>query len=68
MRDVNRLRDHVENQTLSVGDGEAPAQDEIDDDEFEVLRESPEFVDGKFKLEICTCCIYSDVRHSRLTA
>ena len=47
VRDVSRLRDHIENQPL--GDG----VDESDgDDEFEILKESPELGDSKFKLEI----------------
>lgn len=51
MRDVSRLKDHIEG--VPVVEGEPPLE-EIDDDEFEVLRESPELGEGKFKLEICT--------------
>ncbi len=51
MRDVSRLKDHIEGTPIS--EGEAPPE-EVDDDEFEVLRESPELGEGKFKLEICT--------------
>ena len=50
VRDVSRLKDHIE--TPPSNEGDAPPE-EIDDDEFEVLRESPELGDGKFKLEIC---------------
>lgn len=32
---------------------------EVDDDDFEVLRESPELADGKFKLEICEWCTHA---------
>ena len=53
MRDVSKLKDHIENPPMSVVEGEGAAE-EVDDDEFEVLRESPELGDGKFKLEIGT--------------
>ncbi|TFK83118.1 hypothetical protein K466DRAFT_499061 [Polyporus arcularius HHB13444] len=49
VRDVSRLKDHIEGTPIS--EGEAPPE-EVDDDEFEVLRESPELGEGKFKLEI----------------
>ena len=51
VRDVSRLRDHIE--TPVVVEERLPI--EVDDDDFEVLRESPELADGKFKLEICEC-------------
>ncbi|KAI0750970.1 hypothetical protein C8Q80DRAFT_1217862 [Daedaleopsis nitida] len=54
VRDVGRLRDHIENTPLDTPEGdvaEGPV-DEMEDDDFEVLRESPELADGKFKLEI----------------
>lgn len=55
VRDVSRLRDYIENPPLMAEGEHAP--EELDD-EFDVLRESPELGDGKFKLEICTCfCI-----------
>ncbi|KAL1944324.1 hypothetical protein VTO73DRAFT_3509 [Trametes versicolor] len=46
VRDLSKLRDHVENPPATEGD-DAP-----DDEEFEILKESPELGDGKFKLEI----------------
>ncbi|KAI0650571.1 hypothetical protein C8Q79DRAFT_901071 [Trametes meyenii] len=45
VRDVNRLRDHVENPT---------SEEEPDDDDFEILKEGVDLGDGKFKLEIST--------------
>ena len=63
MRDVSRLRDHIEGVPAPVGEGDAPPE-EIDDDEFEVLRESPELGDGKFKLEICTFSLLPGGRHN----
>ena len=50
---MSRLKDHIEGPPVNLAEGEVPPE-EIDDDEFEVLRESPELGDGKFKLEICT--------------
>ncbi|OSD04673.1 hypothetical protein PYCCODRAFT_1363847 [Trametes coccinea BRFM310] len=47
VRDVSRLRDHIENQPL--GDG---VEESDGDDDFEILKESPELGDSKFKLEI----------------
>ncbi|CDO76563.1 hypothetical protein BN946_scf184982.g22 [Trametes cinnabarina] len=47
VRDVARLRDHIENQPLADGADESDG-----DDEFEILNESPELGDSKFKLEI----------------
>ncbi|KAI9000851.1 hypothetical protein BD414DRAFT_511485 [Trametes punicea] len=47
VRDVSRLRDHIENQRVVDG-----AEEDDGDDEFEILKESPELGDGKFKLEI----------------
>lgn len=58
MRDVSRLRDYIENPPLTAESENGP--EELDD-EFDVLRESPELGDGKFKLEICmlsTCSRY----------
>ncbi|KAM5535522.1 hypothetical protein V8D89_010859 [Ganoderma adspersum] len=49
VRDVSRLRDYIENPPLMAEGENAP--EELDD-EFDVLRESPELGDGKFKLEI----------------
>ncbi|KAH9850752.1 hypothetical protein C2E23DRAFT_834054 [Lenzites betulinus] len=46
VRDVSRLKDHIENPTATEGEGST------DDDEFEILKDSPELGDGKFKLEI----------------
>ncbi|KAH9943286.1 uncharacterized protein BXZ73DRAFT_87645 [Epithele typhae] len=48
IRDVSRLRDHIENPALEA----AEDVEVVEDDDFEVLRESPELGDGKFKLEI----------------
>ena len=64
VRDVSRLRDHIEGVSAPVGEGDAPPE-EIDDDEFEVLRESPELGDGKFKLEICTFSLLPGGRHNK---
>ena len=47
VRDVSRLRDHIENNTTIEGNEEP-----YGDEEFEILKESPELGDGKFKLEI----------------
>ncbi|KAI0720293.1 hypothetical protein C8T65DRAFT_705891 [Cerioporus squamosus] len=67
VRDVSRLKDHIEGTSASVGEGEAPPE-EVDDDEFEVLRESPELGDGKFKLEISkTTSIEPDSSTSPIT-
>lgn len=52
VRDVSRLRDYIENPPL-MAESENAAEEL--DDEFDVLRESPELGDGKFKLEICAC-------------
>ncbi|KAI0832595.1 hypothetical protein BC628DRAFT_1347451 [Trametes gibbosa] len=46
VRDVSRLKDHIENPTATEG------EDSPDDDDFEILKDSPELGDGKFKLEI----------------
>ncbi|KAI0353004.1 hypothetical protein OH77DRAFT_1407778 [Trametes cingulata] len=46
VRNVSRLRDHIENQSTAEGD------EDPDDEEFEILKEYPELGDGKFKLEI----------------
>lgn len=48
VRDVSRLRDYIENAGATED-----AVEEQDTDDFDVLRESPELGDGKFKLEIC---------------
>ncbi|KAI0638351.1 hypothetical protein C8Q77DRAFT_1049048 [Trametes polyzona] len=48
VRDVSRLRDHVESPPA------AESEDVHDEDEFEILKDSPELGDGKFKLEITT--------------
>lgn len=50
VRDVHRLRDYVEKQ--GVVDATNPA----DAGDFELLRESPNIGDGKFKLEIGMLC------------
>ncbi|TBU33177.1 hypothetical protein BD309DRAFT_857684 [Dichomitus squalens] len=49
VRDVSRLRDYIENPPLTAEGENGP--EELDE-EFDVLRESPELGDGKFKLEI----------------
>ena len=63
MRDVSRLRDYIEN--TSTNTVERDVTEEVDDDDFEVLRDSPEIADGKFKLEIGAWHAY--LAHSSLT-
>lgn len=46
VRDVHRLRDHVE---LAEQSGNSDAHN------FDILKESPVLYDGKFKLEIGVC-------------
>ncbi len=58
VRDVSKLRDYIENPPLMAEGENAP--EELDD-EFDVLRESPELGDGKFKLEICSCVVSARV-------
>lgn len=50
MRDVHKLKEYVEGREVS--DGQENSVSTAQNDDFEILKESPMMGDGKFKLEI----------------
>lgn len=49
MRDVSKLKEFVEGRQVPESEESEPA---VQNDDFEILKESPVMGDGKFKLEI----------------
>ena len=50
MRDVSKLKEFVEGR--EIRDGQEETGSVVQNDDFEILKESPLMGDGKFKLEI----------------
>ncbi|THH30679.1 hypothetical protein EUX98_g3496 [Antrodiella citrinella] len=53
VRDLQKLKDYVENTDAAPAEGSAPSEAPI----FDVLKESPTLGDGKFKLEIAKSAV-----------